>query len=83
MYAQTTDLTVETRSVNGTPEFVAWEITVKLKARGDDPAHNLKDGDAVEMTGVSLVWWRKCRDGEEGGVEGWKVFRGHDYAKPP
>lgn len=83
MYDHTTDITISTESINGGPDFVAWEIIVRFKAKGDDPAHNLKDGDPVELKGVSLLWWRKCEEGEKGGVMGWKVFRGHDYAKPP
>ena len=83
MFDMTSDLTFVTHSINGTEEFTTWEITVRLVPKEDDPTHNLKAGQLVELRGVSLLWWRRCEEGEKGGLMGWKIFRGHDYATPP
>ena len=83
MFDMTNNLKFVTHSINGSAEFTTWEISIKFQAKADDPAHNLKAGQDAEMRGVSLLWWRKIKEGEKGGLMGWKVFRGHDYATPP
>jgi hypothetical protein len=74
----------EITSVN--PEFVVCEMNCEGVAAKDLPHLELKTGDVLKTTGVSLFWWRWEGEGNEWdgslseeGVRGWKIVQERAY----
>ncbi|KAI4127661.1 MAG: hypothetical protein LQ347_004517 [Umbilicaria vellea] len=91
VYAKTTDLSFELRSISGTETFTAWEydLTFKYVETSDILGGLPAEGQTIKLREAGLYWWAQeevVAGGDphgEGAIKEkvWKVIRCHNYGK--
>ena len=81
---------LDPKTTGFTPEFVACEMKCEGITAVDLPHAQLKAGETLRLTGVSLFWWRWEGPGEswdgslsEEAVRGWKITEERAYFTEP